>query len=67
MGGSKVVPPQGMTVYGTYRVPSAQTLPGARSGSVGWTDKSGNLWLFGGFAGGPFNALLNDLFEYQMP
>lgn len=73
MGGSETLPAQGATVYGPYRLPSAQTQPGARMGAAGWTDKSGNLWMFGGL--GPPNGcpgfncpgLLNDLFEYQAP
>ncbi len=56
-------------VYGTLGVPSAANYPGARMGAVGWTDKSGNLWLFGGaitYCNG-YNSTtkLNDLWEYQ--
>jgi hypothetical protein len=36
-------------VYGTQGTPSASNIPGARFGALGWTDSSGNLWLFGGF------------------
>ncbi len=35
--------------------------PGARSGAVGWTDGSGNLWLFGGQG---TQGMTNDLWEY---
>jgi hypothetical protein len=35
-------------VYGTKGTPAAGNTPGARYGAVGWTDKDGNLWLFGG-------------------
>ena len=38
----------GATVYGTQSVPAAANNPGARYDAVGWTDNSGNLWLFGG-------------------
>ena len=40
--------------------------PGARSGAVGWTDASGNLWLFGGMGtqGSGAQALMNDLWKY---
>ena len=45
-------------VYGTVGSPAAGYYPGAREGAVGWTDKSGNFWLFGGYnatAGGYLN------------
>ena len=54
-------------VYGTLGVAASTNLPGNRSGAVGWTDKSGNFWLFGGsgcnsaFNGGD----LNDLWRYS--
>ena len=35
--------------FGTQGTPSAQTIPGARSGALTWTDPSGNLWLYGGY------------------
>ena len=50
-------------VYGTFRVPAAANLPSARWGSGTWTDKSGNLWLFGG----QDYAEENDLWKYQLP
>jgi N-acetylneuraminic acid mutarotase len=54
-------------VYGTLGKPAAGNIPGARTGAVTWTDKSGNLWLFGG---GGFDAdgnhyLLNDLWKFS--
>ncbi len=57
-------------VYGTLRVPAPGNVPGSRDGEVGWTDKNGNLWLFGGEGfdssiGGSFLPL-NDLWEYQL-
>ena len=55
-------------VYGTRGTPSVTNVPGARAGAVGWTDKSGNLWLFGGDVincPGYYSATkLNDLWEY---
>ncbi len=56
------------TPPGTFPNPFTNT-PGARYGAAGWTDKSGNLWLFGGdgweLAGGSpqdtLNAPMNDL------
>jgi N-acetylneuraminic acid mutarotase len=50
VSGSNAVGASG--IYGTLGVPSASNVPGARWGDVSWTDKSGNLWLFGG-EGGP--------------
>jgi hypothetical protein len=52
----------------TFPNPFTNT-PGARYGAAGWTDKNGNLWLFGGdgweLAGGTpqdtLNAPMNDL------
>jgi N-acetylneuraminic acid mutarotase len=35
-------------VYGSLGVASAANVPGSRNGGGGWTDLSGNLWLFGG-------------------
>jgi N-acetylneuraminic acid mutarotase len=65
MGGSDTADAKG--AYGTLGVASANNVPGARTGSVSWTDGSGNLWLFGG------NGLdsvgtdwtLNDLWEFS--
>jgi N-acetylneuraminic acid mutarotase len=54
-------------VYGTLGVPAAGNIPGSRVAAVGWTDSSGNLWLFGGeglYDSGN-EGLLNDLWEYQ--
>ena len=49
--------------------PDPTNVPGSRWGSVGWSDASGNLWLFGGWG---YNALaingtgfMNDTWEYQ--
>jgi len=53
-------------VYSTIGTPAASNVPGGRSGSVSWTDKNGNLWLFGGYgvdsAGNYGN--LNDLWVF---
>lgn len=67
MGGSSVrsVGPSG--VYGTKGVPASGNLPPVRAGAVGWTDASGNFWLFGGLgldAAGNVGGL-NDLWEYS--
>jgi len=34
--------------YGSIQVSSPNNNPGGRGGSVSWTDKKGNLWMFGG-------------------
>jgi hypothetical protein len=61
--------------YGSQGTPAAANSPGARDGAVGWTDASGNLWLFGGFGydstsdvcmNQPWPAgYLNDLWEFS--
>jgi N-acetylneuraminic acid mutarotase len=56
--------------YGTQGTFASENIPGARNWSVGWMDKSGNLWLFGGEGlGSTANTLddpkLNDLWEYK--
>ncbi len=66
MGGNKIG--DGFPgVYGTMGVPSATNVPGQRDGSVGWTDKSGNFWLFGGAGAGANSSYgyLNDLWEFS--
>ncbi len=52
--------------YGTFAVESATNIPGARILALSWTDKSGNLWLFGG--GGyaaSTSGVLADLWRYN--
>jgi N-acetylneuraminic acid mutarotase len=62
MAGSKIqLGDSGQEVNGTFRVPAAGNTPSSRRSAVGWTDKSGNLWLFGGWNGGGFN----DLWEFN--
>ncbi len=54
-------------IYGTRGVPDPANKPGARWGSVSWTDQQGNLWLFGGdgydASGG--SGRLNDLWRWD--
>lgn len=52
---------------GTLGTPSAGNFPGARTGALGWVDKSGNLWLFGGdgLDSGDYEGWLNDLWEFN--
>jgi N-acetylneuraminic acid mutarotase len=56
-------------VYGTKGVPAAGNVPGARGLAGGWTDSSGNLWLFGGQrcdANGCGDLVFNDLWRYSL-
>jgi len=54
-------------IYGTLGVASTSNVPGARSGSVTWTDSSGNFWLFGGWGYGSAGSAgyLNDLWGFN--
>ena len=55
------------SVYGTMGKPAATNIPGWREEAVTWTDKDGNLWLFGGDgidAAGNQGAL-NDLWKFN--
>jgi N-acetylneuraminic acid mutarotase len=65
MGGSSTrsVP----AVYGTLGTAAPANIPGKRYQAASWTDKSGNLWLFGGngYDANGNNGWLNDLWEYQ--
>jgi N-acetylneuraminic acid mutarotase len=58
IGGSSSTAATG--TYGTQGVPANANVPGAREQAVGWTDTSGNLWLFGGF-GFDSTGVQNDL------
>jgi N-acetylneuraminic acid mutarotase len=63
--GSNIVNQMG--IYGTEATASSSNGPGARQSAVTWTDKSGNLWFFGGYgydSKGNVN-FLNDLWEYS--
>ena len=55
-------------IYGALGVASASNIPGGRESAVGWTDKIGNFWLFGGKgydATGTLAFGLNDLWEFN--
>jgi hypothetical protein len=56
-----------IAVYGTLGTPNVNNLPGNRSAAVNWTDKQGNLWLFGGNGADSTGKVgyLNDLWEYS--
>jgi N-acetylneuraminic acid mutarotase len=63
VGGSNLVNAAG--VDGTLGLPSASTVPSARSGGAGWNDGSAHLWLFGGQHSSGY--LNNDLWKYSLP
>lgn len=56
-------------VYGAQGVAASTNSPGGREGAVGWTDSSGNLWLFGGTPTDAIGAgqlkFLNDLWKFD--
>lgn len=53
-----------MGVYGIQGLPDPANKSGARTGSVSWTDGSGNLWLFGGYGfDGASTGVLNDMWK----
>jgi hypothetical protein len=56
------IPSQTLPVYGTLQVASPTNNPGGKNGSLSWVDGFGNLWLFGGQNGPPFN----DLWKYNI-
>jgi hypothetical protein len=65
VSGSNLVNQSG--VYGTLGTGASGNVPGARSNAVTWTDRYGNLWLFGGIGYDSDGALgeLNDLWVYS--
>jgi N-acetylneuraminic acid mutarotase len=64
-GGSNLVAPAG--VYGTRGVPAAGNAPGGRNWNGSWTDRSHNLWIFGGqgYDAAQSSSVLNDLWKYD--
>lgn len=65
MSGANTVNQAG--VYGKLGTAAATNVPGARWSAVNWTDKNGNLWLFGGNSHDPTGTIgaLNDLWKYS--
>jgi hypothetical protein len=64
VGGSNIESQSG--TYGTQGIPGPSNIPGARSFSIGWTDRSGNFWLFGGFGFDSVGGTSpNDLWKYS--
>ncbi|MDQ3278666.1 MAG: kelch motif-containing protein, partial [Bacteroidota bacterium] len=55
-------------VYGTRGVPSVNNKPPAREDAATWTDKEGNLWMFGGYVdatGFYGDGFYGDLWKYN--
>jgi hypothetical protein len=71
VGGPNFGVPDGTTqgVYGTRGVAAAGNIPTPRSGSAGWVDSGGHLWLFGGqySVTGTGTPFANDLWMYSIP
>ncbi len=73
MGGSNQMPPFGVMgyaavgQYGALGVPAAGNVPGGRLGSMTWSDKNDNYWLFGGNGvdAKDNDGYLNDLGEFN--
>jgi Galactose oxidase, central domain len=64
MSGSSSVSAFG--VYGTQGTAAVGNTPGARKQSITWTDKAGNLWLFGGSGNSADDTgQLDDLWRYS--
>ncbi len=66
MSGSDMLNQAG--VYGALGMPAEANIPGAREGSIAWTDSGGDLWAFGGYgiASERQAGNLNDLWRYSL-
>jgi len=74
VGGVSTLPASGNSgeagapgVYGSMGTPAAGVMPGGRDNATAWTDKQGNLWLFGGSGldSADNYGILNDLWQYN--
>ena len=74
MGGSSTIPaprtnwPAGIPgTYGNLGVPDPANQPGSRGGGTGWSDSSGNFWLYGGGGLNDQGVLgsLTDVWDYN--
>ncbi|MGP8185401.1 MAG: kelch repeat-containing protein [Terracidiphilus sp.] len=65
MSGSEAIDSSGS--FGTQGTASTTNSPSARQGAMGWTDASGNFWLFGGSGQDSTGAAgtLSDLWKYS--
>jgi N-acetylneuraminic acid mutarotase/3D (Asp-Asp-Asp) domain-containing protein len=55
-------------VYGTQRIPGANNTPGAHYSGLGWADKDGRFWTFGGEGANDLGVFdhMNDLWMYDI-
>jgi len=52
--------------YGTEGAPSANNVPGGRTGATGWAGNEGSFWIFGGNGNsGSYSGQLNDLWTFN--
>lgn len=73
VGGSNIVSDTGPSgfcgagVYGTQGTSASANTTGGRNDAVGWKDRSGNFWLFGGLGcdANETAGSLNDLWEFN--
>jgi hypothetical protein len=63
LGGANIVNQPG--TYGSQGTGSPSNIPSARALAVGWTDKAGAFWLFGGSQSSMAQTYLNDLWKYS--
>lgn len=54
-------------IYGTLGTAAPENFPGSRYGGTTWTDKNGNLWLFGGDGqdANGYTGNLDDLWQFN--
>lgn len=65
MNGNKTINEPG--IYSAQGTSNSSNRPGARYCSQNWTDKDGNLWLFGGYGfGHAICGELNDIWKYNI-
>jgi hypothetical protein len=65
MGDSSAYPSDGTGIFGTRGVPSATNIPPMRTAGMGWKDKDGNFWMYGGTSPQPSYNSLNDLWKFD--
>ena len=68
MGGSSTVPRQlgaQPGVYGTLGTAAPGNVPGGREYALSWTDRNGNLWLFGGLLSSTQENYFNDMWKFD--